>query len=259
MSMLYAINNLINLNTLVATSTEDPVYVKEWLYDRRPSRPFRFTVKTAQWIKVNLGAPMQITLAALFNHNLQDAVSSVLLEADNAGAWPPGCYQQAMTWRAEDQRLLLNQTYQWWRLAVSDATNSENLQVGDFFLGNWQKFAYGKVQPGRADGPVLHRSTYTTPYGQLWSSYFGKSGRFEIRIRNLSSAAQVDELQTFIEAVAAAGGTFVFMPRDTLPHVYYVFLENEEAFAQQIVAGPTEELRDWSLRLRVLNKGITLL
>lgn len=256
--MYYAIENLINSNTLDSVSTEDPIYVKEWLYDRRPSRPFRFTAKVAQWVKVNLGAATRVTLAALFNHNLQN-VATVQLEADILDFWAPPAYQQSVAWRSEDEHLLLDQTYQWWRLAVADATNPACPQLGDFFLGNWCQFTYAKVQPGRADGPAVHRATHLTPYGQIWSAYFGRTERFSIRLRNLNTASQVDELQTFVQAVAAAGGAFVFIPEHTLPHVFYVFLENESDFAQQITRGQTNELRDWNLQLRVLTKGITLL
>ncbi|GAG77384.1 unnamed protein product, partial [marine sediment metagenome] len=45
MSFIYVTPNLLDVDSLESISApgEDPVYVKENLYNNRPSKPFRFT------------------------------------------------------------------------------------------------------------------------------------------------------------------------------------------------------------------------
>lgn len=71
---IYVIPNLIDVDTLCCVSSEDPVYVKEFLYCERPSKPFRFTGIGApaapEWICVTLDGVQPVSFAAIFNHNL---------------------------------------------------------------------------------------------------------------------------------------------------------------------------------------------
>jgi len=57
MALLYAIENQIDVDTLCCVSSEDSTYLMEYLYNQRPSMPFRFTgsgsVGNPEWICID--------------------------------------------------------------------------------------------------------------------------------------------------------------------------------------------------------------
>ena len=253
--LVYATGNLINLATLASVSTEDVLYVKENLYCERPSKPFRFTAKAGQWVKVNVGAGVPITLMACFNHNLTNA-AVIQADANNADAWP-GPYHLHFTWRQYDFCRFLNQTYPWWRFLLSDAGNPFNPQLGELFFGTWTKFTNAKVQPGRDDSPIFHGVEQQTAYGQDWDCYFSDSQSFKLSLLNINDPATVDELHTFLRAIYGMAGRFVLIPDHRQPHVYYCKVTGSPSSSRPIYGD--KELRRWGLEFKVLTRGITLL
>ncbi len=62
----YAIENLLaRSNTAISSSSEDALYVAENLYNKRPSKPFRFTgvglAGVPEWVCVEFEAPTRVT------------------------------------------------------------------------------------------------------------------------------------------------------------------------------------------------------
>jgi len=51
----------------------------------------------------------------------------------------------------------------------------------------------------------------------------------------------------------------VFIPREDLPFAYYVFIENEDDFGQQLARGRTRKAYSYKLKLQSLTEGISLL
>jgi len=86
MTLLYVTGNLITSTTLDSVTTEDTVYVKEYLYNQRPSLPFRFTTNTGNQIKVDMGAAKSVTNVSVINHNLE---APTLFKIKAAAADPP--------------------------------------------------------------------------------------------------------------------------------------------------------------------------
>lgn len=242
--------------TLDSVSTENTIYVKENLYDFRPSKPFYFTAKAAQWVKLFFAAGVQrATLACVFNHNFTNA-SDCHITGNNTGIWP-GTDVGHINYRQLDEYLLFDQTYSYWWLTLTDAGNSYNPRIGEFFLGQWARFAHAHVQPGREDGPTFFASEQQTTYGQDWDVYLSEGQTFKIKLKNINDPAVIDDLHTFLRAISGPAGRFVFIPDDAQPHVYYCKVVGSPP-ATRLVYGE-HELREWSMDFKVLTRGITVL
>jgi hypothetical protein len=257
MGFIYSTTNLITAATLHSVSTENTIYVKENLYDLRPSKPFYFTAKAAQWVKLNFAAGAQrATLACVFNHNFTNA-ADCHIQANAADAWGAPTFDQHLNWRDLDFYGLFDQTFAWWRLLLSDAANPYNPRIGEFFLGQWARFANAHVQPGREDGPTFFASEQQTTYGQDWDVYLSEGQIFKIRLKNINNPATIDDLHTFLRAISGPAGRFVFIPDDAQPHVYYCKVVGSPS-ATRLVYGE-HELREWTMDIKVLTRGITIL
>lgn len=253
---LYATENLITSITLDSVSSEDVLYVKENLYCERPSKPFYFTAKAAQWIKLHFAAAAQrITLAAAFNHNLTSA-ADCHVQGNAVDAWP-GTDVGHMNWRLHDECLRFDQTFPWWRFTMDDPTNPVNPRIGELFFGQWATFANAHVQPARDDGLSFYAVEQQTQYGQDWDVYLSEADRFKITLVNLNDPATVDQIQRFLSDISGPAGRFVFIPFPNQPHVYYVKIVGSPSASRPIYG--EKELRNWSIELKALTRGITLL
>lgn len=276
MAVRYLTQNLITATSLCCTSSEDILYTMGYLYNQRPSLPFRFTGVGApaapEWICVEFAAPTRITFAGIFNHNLTDlAVGGDLLELHGCTLPCQGsgsCNWAAPDWTASlagrlvanwnDLYAFIDQTYLSFRLDIIDQANPYPIEIGEFVLGVWAELPSAYLQPGREESPRYYRTWHATPYGQVWPAALAKGHSLRIRIKNLNDPAQVDALQIFLDEVDAQAGRFILIPNHAFPFAYFVFLENEENFAAQIARGPDAEAKEWALELRCLAKGITL-
>lgn len=291
----YAITNFLAGDLVyIYSSTGDVLYNIGKLINVRPSYPFRFDGlgvapgEVPEWICADLGEQKTPTFTAIFNHNFGDSIDTFKIQACDDDCWQSGGWQSgAMAglcdwdydagvgpdWELNlTDRLLADfnnayrcftpdKAYQHWRWPFidNDGIPAAFLEIGELFLGEWQELANAHLQPGRQDGPEFFGATQITDYGQIWSNYYSEAEHFEIEIVNKNDPAQVSELRLFLSAVKQAGGKFVFIPDDHYKFVYYVHLRNMADFGQQLVKGELCELYSWTLSLRTLTKGISLL
>lgn len=261
MTLRYITTNLINSTTLPSDdatyrTTEDAIYKVANLYNKRPSKPFRFTAKAAQWLKVELAAATPVTFAGIFNHNIPSG-ETINLEGANADAGYAAVCTAA--WRNHDIGSFFTATWKWWKLNIGVQVADPFPQIGEFVLGNYSTFASAWVQPGQADGPTFAMAESQTHYGQDWSEHLANTQEFRISLLNLTDPATVDDLQTFLTDIFEnSNGKFILIPDHTKPHCFYVRVKNYKDFAYREIYG-TKELRRWSLELETLTRGITLL
>ena len=274
----YVITNLINSETLDSVSSEDAVYVQENLYSVRPSFPFRFTgvgsAGNPEWICVEFPIPRKITFVGLFNANfIRNYHSDVLtLKGCDTGCGSGGCNWAAPdfsldlldSWTPNHRNLYskLDERRLGWRLDVVNSRNPDSyLEIGDYVLGNWQKFSKNvHLQPGRDDGPSFRMGNQETYFGQDWTNYFSESEQsFTMRFVNTGDPQIVDEFKIFLSAVQSQGGKFILIPDDGTPFAYYVVITKMDDFARRILYGLTGEVREWEIDLRTLTEGIVLL
>jgi hypothetical protein len=285
MAMRYSIVNYINENVGIYSSSEDSLYTLENLYNRRPSKPFRFEGKgdtsgaIPEWICVNFPAPAQPTFVGIFNHNIEILLSGDMLMLQACSGACPGL-SGACDWDTPgvpDFELDLSASlidyvsdscrcfnsgaaYENWRLAVIAAgIDDPYIEIGELFLGNWYRLNNARLQPGRDDGPIFWEGTNITEYGQIWSNYYSEAEGFSVVIKQTNAVDELGEFRIFLSAVKQNDGKFVFIPDERLPFCYYVYLENMQDLGHQLVKGAYDAAYEWQLRLRTLVKGISLL
>jgi hypothetical protein len=142
MSSRILYNNLWDGGTLT-DSSEASGYAGTNTQQRWPTRVWRSTGITSEWIKVNLGSAKAIQALVLHDHNLT-AGATVTLQGNATDSWGAPSYNQALTWAVAGDGPYTTfcyfpastQTYQWWRLTVADTGNTAGyLSVGRIFLG----------------------------------------------------------------------------------------------------------------------------
>lgn len=274
----YVITNLVNSNSLDSVSSEDAVYTQANLYNVRPSYPFRFTglgsVVNPEWICVEFDAPKKLTFVGLFNTNFVRVHASDVLTLKGCDT---GCGSGGCNWDVPD--FTLDLLPRWvrdhrniysklaerrlaWRLDIANSRNPDSyLEIGDFVLGNWQKFSKNvRLSPGRDDGPVFEMGNQRTYYGQDWTNYLAEAEQsFSIKFTNTGDIDVVDEFKVFLSAVMRQGGKFVLIPDDDTPFAYYVMITKMDDFAKRVMYGSAGELREWELTLKTLTEGIVLI
>jgi len=272
------VNFLAGSDATIVVSSEDSLYVAENLFNRRPSKPFQFAgvgaVGDPEFICVEFENPKRVSLAAIFNHNLdlgEPTDELVLAGCDNGcqSSGSGGCdwdnpdYEMSLQDRIvadwNDAYKLIDETRLAYRLSVIDGGNDQAVEIGEFFLGEAVALSSAYLQPGRAESPQLYRHANVTYYGQHWLQSLSESITLELTIASMNDPDVVDAVRKMIMAIHNGGGKFVMVPNDQHPFVYYVALENDGGFMSQIARGFDCELTEWSLSLRTLTKGIALL
>lgn len=281
MAVKYAITNLINENTPLYASSEDTIYLLDYLYNERPSKPFRWLGDRGaprpdpEWICVDLLAVYNVTLAAYFNHNLNGIYSAddfSLLGCDSECAGSGACNWAALPSGSCDEELLsrivdnhnnsykiIDCTHRHFRTNVSE-NNNPIPQIGEWFLGQAQSFSrHVHLQDNRPESPGFYMGNQETHYGQDHSNHLSTiEWESTLVFDNIEDPRVISEFQTFIRAVQENGGRFVIIPDDTKKFSYYVIVKNLRDYAQNIVYGQ-KRLKRWTLQLKSLVEGVQIL
>lgn len=260
MSFIYVTPNLLDADSLESVSSEDAVYVKEHLYNNRPSKPFRFTAKLAQYVRLHWAVAQNVTHISIFNHDLVGTGAfSFQIQALDGAAWGAPAYTQNLTLQDYSLYEHLNQTYQWWQIYVNDPDHGTFPQIGELYFGQYAEFANGHVQPDWSQSLKFSNAEEQTYFGQNWDYYLSDCKEFNIRIKNLNNPANVDDLETFFRSIGGSAGRFIFIPKENQPYCYIVKIANTDIVNNQIVRGFTRELNEWTMTLKTLVRGIRLL
>jgi len=259
MSLIYTTGNLVTASTIDSVSTEDAIFVKENLYNKRPSFPFRFTSKTDQYIVLDMGGNENATILSLINHNLQSG-ATIRLEADNNPPnWGAPPYSQAVAWREENLYMKLDQTYRWYRIFASDPTNPLALQIGELILHVYSSFTTALIQ-AQSEGDVFYTATQETFMGQDWDAELARKALLTLRIRKVENHGDSiqEEIRAFLRSLSGSAGRFLVVPDDTTSECYYVKASGNEFRAERIFHN-IKDIRDWDLPLAEISQGISLL
>ena len=283
MAMHYVINNIIDEDSICCTSksADDGFFDQENLYNKRPSKPFRFEgpgiIGTPEWIcvaPVNSGDSV-VTFAGIFNHNLAlTAVGDELrlkgcndpCEDPGVCDWDnPGVEIDLAPRLVDGFRNLyreLNQDYPSWRLDIIDQNNEDGFgEIGELVLGQYSAFPSGvHVQGGQPDGPQFHAIQQETQFGQDWSSYLAESGRIGLEFMDINNPANMNEMRLWVRAVMQNNGKFILIDDHQLKFCYYCMIKNLADYTKRIIHNPlVGELRSWTFDLKVLTEGLRLL
>jgi hypothetical protein len=276
--ILYAIENyLAGLDATIISSSEDPLYTLDHLYNIRPSYPFRFTgigsSGDPEWICIEFDTPKTITLAGIFNHNfiLSESGDELSLKGCDSGCgssggdcdWDNPDYELDLSGRIvqdwNDLFQALNQTRLAYRLDIIDEANPDGyLEIGDFFLGEYTSLPNSHLKPGRQESPRFFNYRNVTPYGQHWNASLSYSISLNFQVTHLDDPRQVNGIRNMLMAIRENNGRFVIVPDHRQNFIYYVMMEEDEDFMSQIIRGSECDVTEWTFHLHTLTKGIIL-
>ena len=258
MSTLYVAGNFVNANTLLSVTSGDAVYVKEWMYNRRQSKPFRFTAKSGNSILIDGGGgKISPTIAALMNHNLAGTSSggAFLCTITGGDANPPVTYTENIPWHSHNMFKFLDgvPAYQYWQLDIDDFDNAlTGCEIGEFVLYTWATFPRG-IAPGSQNSAEYIQFDNETPYKQRWRAFGAKRKTFNISFQGITNTQMISDVETMFDTL---DGTrpFIFIPDSTESDCWYVecpdILTAERA---------VKDCNNFSLELFEQTRGITIL
>jgi len=261
-SMRYAVTNLITSSTLDSVSSEDTLYTMDNLYDKRQSKPFRFTSNSDEWILVDLGADTAVRFVSLLEH---DFVSPSVLQiqaysqatgkpADNGD---PADHTETLTLCPENdnifKRFSASQTYRYWMLSVTDASAPSNMGLGQFMLSPDASAFTRNHNWGFSEKLVINKSTQTTGYGQVWVAHKAMHKEFGLTYQHIADSEIDGEWLTFIMAVKGHV-PFVFIPDDSDDKCWYVNMQSDWDMLREFI-----NMTNFSLELREQSRGIAVL
>jgi len=262
MAFKYITPNLLDADSYHSVSSGDAVgaiYGPANLYNNRPSKPFRFTAKLAQYIRLHWAVAQNVTHVSIFNHDLVGTGAFVFqIQAGNGAVWPVPTYTQNLTLQDYSLYEHLDQTYQWWQIYINDPDHATFPQIGELYFGQHAEFANGYVQPDWKQNLDFSIADEETFFGQSWKYYLSDRKEFNIKIQNLNDPATIDDLETFFRSIGGPAGRFVFIPHDDYPYCFLVEIVNKKLPNLQIVRG-TNDLNEWTMTLKTLVRGIRLL
>jgi len=258
MAFKYITPNLLDADSLDSVSSEDAVYVAEHLYNNRPSKPFRFTAKVDQYIRLYWAVAQRITHVSIFNHDVTATPDVFQIQAADLEGNLGAVYNQDLTWQEYSLYEHLDQTYKWWQIFIDDPGHTTFPQIGELYFGQHAEFANGYVQPDWKQNLDFSIADEETFFGQSWKYYLSDRKEFNIKIQNLNDPATIDDLETFFRSIGGPAGRFVFIPHDDYPYCFLVEIVNKKLPNLQIVRG-TNDLNEWTMTLKTLTRGIRLL
>jgi len=250
--MKYILGNFINSSTLSSVSSEDGIYPKENMYNRRQSLPWRMTAKSGYAI-YDFGSDRPTALA-LMNHNLvgTGAFAMTLKTAATEGALA-GSSPESIVWHKQNIWHTIAMTpNRWWRIDVSDPDNLSNLEIGEIILYNHGTFAMNYSWPYK-DALDYVVDENVTHYGVRHRVKRAKRKIFSLDFEGVTDANLIAEVETFFEALDGER-PFVFIPDALGTKSWYVYCLNSMDATRIFL-----DTNKFYLRLEEQSRGITLL
>ena len=263
MNTLYVKGNFVNVNTLFSVTSEDAAYVKEWMYNRRQSKPFRFMAKSGNQILIGDGVTrISPTIAAIMNHNLAGTSGGgaflwKIKGDDNnppGGGWDAPAYSRDITWHTLNMFKLLDgaPSYYYWLLDIDDFDNAlAGCNIGEFILSTWAAFPRNYA-PGSRNAAEYIQFDNETPYKQRWRAFGAKRKTFNISFHGITNAQMVSEMEAMFDDLDGIH-PFIFIPDSTEPDCWYV-----ECPDILTVDRECKNINNFSLDLFEQTRGITI-
>jgi len=122
----------------ITALTENPDYDFTTAFnDDRLSRVGRTVSDTSQTLIFDLLSAVAVSKLMIQDHNFTSGVT-ITLEGNATNVWTAPSYTSSVTWTTGYiyKDLLTDQTYRYWRLSISDASNPDDyLEISKVFLG----------------------------------------------------------------------------------------------------------------------------
>lgn len=250
--MKYILGNYINSSTLSSVSSEDTVYPKEDMYNRRQSLPWRMTAKSGYAI-FDFGTDRPTALA-LMNHNLlgTGAFTMTLKTAATEGALVASSPESIVWHKQNIWHDIVMSSNRWWRIDISDPDNGSNLEFGEIILYLSGIFTMNYSWPYK-DALDYIVADNVTHYGVRHRVRRAKRRLFALDFEGVTDANLISEVEAFFEALDGER-PFVFIPDGTGTDSWYVYCLNSMDATRVFL-----NTNKFFLRLEEQARGITLL
>jgi len=107
------------------------------------------------YIRADLGQSRKVRAVVIGDHNFTET-AEIRLQAGDEDSWTSPAFDLALTWSEGLIALFLDQTYRYWRLAVTDLDNPAGfVGVGEFFLGEFLEPASAVVLDNFRESLIL--------------------------------------------------------------------------------------------------------
>lgn len=124
--------------TTLTASSEDADFLVSNIQHPWFTRHHRTTSKTSQWIKWNLGSALAVKAFILKNHNFSGGTINIQANASDVWTSPSIDLSLAVTYDPIKKMWDTAQTYQWWRVDLTNATSADSyFKVGRIYSGSW--------------------------------------------------------------------------------------------------------------------------
>jgi hypothetical protein len=207
-----ALNNGVSIK-FIAGSGDDFALGDKWtfvcrkpfgrgkLLDGNPNSDFRSAgLDSPVWLKADLGSARQVRAFVLLHHNITSG-ATITLQANSADDWGAPPYSQAITWAAGVLCFFLNETYRWWRLTVTDASNPDGyIRASELYLGDYLEFQdLAPVLVAEEDN-VMQELSSRSQAGVERVQLFSQWREWRLQIANKLSS-ELTSLNTLFEGV----------------------------------------------------------
>lgn len=222
----YSVTNMAAASTSTLTvsgSADSANYPTTNLTDSAPAPRWRASAKTGVWIKVNLGSAQTVKFAALLNHNLTTG-ATVTLEGHASDSWGAPSYSASMTWRSPHIFLVLSQSYQWWRITITDSGNTYFPSVGEFYIGSLVTFTTNVDFPQRGKSYCNTRADF--PSGQIAAVNISNLKNYTLAW-GYASSTTLAEIQALHDACQGAVLPVCFLPDTASTELIYGKLSDD--------------------------------
>ena len=132
-------DNYIKTSTITALTETVGYEFNTALKDTRLSRMARTIDLTSQTIVFDLGSARAVDYFAILKHNMTSS-ATIHIQANASDVWTAPTIDVTLTWTVNN--ILYNwssaQTYRYWRITISDATNTDGfISMSKVYLGNY--------------------------------------------------------------------------------------------------------------------------
>lgn len=211
----------------VNASEASSVYPLANIYNPRLSKVWRSNGGLSNVdLTIDLGAPREVNIIGLANHNFSAGASIQVAAGTTAGV---GDFSTTLTYRSGSAYTVLSttQSYRHWRVRITDAANTDGyLEAGYLFLGTVSSPPRGiAYDPGIAIDHISNVDAMTSEFGSMFSDWINDQKRITFSFSALSQAQRV-ALLTWIQSLREETNPMFLIPHDSIYDGWYVRLVN---------------------------------
>lgn len=222
--------NLIKTQTALLTpSTEDAEYPATNLYNDNYSEVWRTTTSASQQtLVINMNAAVSVSAIALGNINFSSS-ATVKIQWNTSDSWGAPAGEETLNVSGLDGKrrclyheLSATQTYQYWRLVITDTTLTEDfLELGELSLGIPVEL-FDNFDISNTKQLVRNNTELRTEYNQAYVYTRDYGFIFDLTWTNAYETTR-DQLLALELAQDGSGTPFFFVFDPTVPaEAYYV-------------------------------------